>query len=284
MNLLDKRLLDILLHETYCPTNIEPVLSRAFAALNNTPELVPVKATAPDRRRWYSAIVTIIAASVVICMLAVWPGESSATEVLRQVIAGTEARVDREYHLEVTGRVKIKGVLWVNGGDRFTLQLPAIIPALDQNVWVGSNGTDFWFVPAFGPVLVHRQADWLLAQLQRQSQVALPLLHLSTVTRRLKSRYTTPRLMHEVSGMKHVVTEQKLPATDLLPARVVILARDGIIQQLDLHWNAKQAGEEPFQMKLTLHQQTAIPRVWYEHSAHHDANRLVLPVKKDEEP
>lgn len=284
MNPLDERFLDELLRETYHPTNIEPVLARAYATLNSASEIVPTHTASPVRRRYLSAVVTIMAASIVICLLAVWPNESSATEALREVIAGAEARVDREYHIETTGRVKLKAVLWVNGGDRFTLRLPALLPALDQHVWVGCNGTDFWIVPALGPVLVNRQADWLMAQLQRQQQVALPLLHLSAVTRRLESRYTTPRLVHDMPGLKHLVMEQKTPTTDILPARVEIIAKSGIIQQLLLHWNPKQPGEEPFDMKLTLHQQTARPGDWYEHGAHHAANRLVLPAQEDDQP
>ncbi|HQR09595.1 MAG TPA: hypothetical protein PLN21_22425 [Gemmatales bacterium] len=295
MNPLDERFLDELLRETYHPTNIEPVIQKALAqcdhlggrgsrrAVNET-EIIPTKIASSVRRRWMSAIVTIIAASIVICLLAVLPSESSATETLREVIAGTEARVDREYHIETTGRVKLKAVLWVNGGDRFTLRLPALIPALDQYVWVGSNGTDFWIAPALGPVLINRQADWLLAQLQRQQQLVLPLLHLSTVTRRLESRYTTPRLVNDMPGMKHLVTEQKTPTTDFLPARVEIIARSGIIQELLLHWNPKHPGEEPFDMKLTLHQQNPMPGDWYEHNAHHAANRLVLPAQEDNKP
>ncbi|MFT3880143.1 MAG: hypothetical protein QM703_10845 [Gemmatales bacterium] len=295
MNPLDERFIDELLRETYHPTKIEPVLQKALAqceepggrgsrrAVDET-VIIPTTVASPVRRRWLSAIVTIIAASIVICMLTVWPNESSATEILREVIANTEVRVDREYHIETTGRVKLKGVLWVNGGDRFTLRVPAIIPALDQYVWVGSNGTDFWIAPALGPVLVNRQADWLLAQLQRQQQLALPLLHLSTVTRRLESRYTTPRLVNDVPGMKHLVTEQKTPTTDFLPARVEIIAKSGIIQQLLLHWNLKQPGDEPFDMKLTLHQQNPMAGDWYEHSAHHAANRLVLPAQEDNRP
>lgn len=295
MNPLDERFLDELLREAYHPANIEPVLMKALAQCENVgerdfsravveKEITPSRIASPVRRRWLSAIGTIIAVSIVICLLAVWPSESSATEILREVIAGTEARVDREYRIETSGRVKLKAVLWVNGGDRFALRLPALIPALDQHVWVGCNGTDFWIVPALGPVLVNRQADWLLAQLQRQQQFALPLLHLSAVTRRLETRYTTPRLLNDVPGMKHLVTEQKTPTTEFLPARVEIIAKAGIIQQLLLHWNAKQPGDEPFDMKLTLHQQNAMPGDWYEHSAHHAANRLVLPAQEDDRP
>jgi len=280
----DELFLDVLLHETYHPTDLEPILNRAFADLSATPEIVPHHAAQPARRQWLSAIITIIAASIVISVLAIWPTESSATELLHEVVANTEARVDREYRIETTGRVKLKAVLWVNGGDRFVLRLPALIPALDQYVYVGCNSTDCWIVPALGPVLVHRQADWLLAQLQRQQHVALPFLHLSAVTRRLESRYTTPRLIDDAPGMKHLVTEQKSPASELLPARVEIFAKSGIIEKLQLHWNPKQPGDEPFDMTLTLNQQTTMPGDWYEHSAHHANTRRVLPVQEDDAP
>lgn len=282
MNPVEERFLESLLEEAYHPTDVEPILSRALACINDRPQVVPVQSTPYARRQWFSAIGTIIAACLVICLLAVWPSESSATEVLQEVIANTEARVDREYRIETTGRVKLKATLWVNGGDRFVLRLPAIVPVIDYYVWVGCNGADFWIVPAVGPVLVNRQADWLLAQLQRHHQVALPLLHLSAVTRRLESRYTAPRLVNDIPGMKHLVIEQKQPGSELLPVRVEIIAQAGIIQSLLLHWDPKHSGEEPFDMTLTLVQQTTKPGDWYEHAAHHAATRRVLPAQEDD--
>lgn len=283
----DERFLDALLHETYHPTNVEPILARVFTQLQEPVEVfatVPIQSARSVRRQWASAIFTIMAAVLVIGVLAMWPTESSATEILSEVIANVETPVDREYAIETNTRVKLKAVLWVNGGDRFVLRLKAILPLGDEYVWVGCNGSEFWIVPAIGPVLVDRRPDWLLAQLQRRHHVALPLLQLSAVTRRLESRYTTPTLLSDVTDMKHLITEQKSPTSELLPQRVEIYAKSHIIHKLELFWKENPLNKTPLQMTLALQQQTRMPDDWYDHAGHHTTSRRVLPAQENDVP
>lgn len=287
MTIGDERFLDVLLHETYHPTDVDPILARLFSRLQDQPEVlvkVPHQKQRPIRRQWASAIFVIMASVLMIGFLAMWPAESNATEILHEVIASTETNVDRQYSIETTGRLKLNAMLWVQGGDRFVLRLRALLPVGDEYVWVGSNGSEFWLVPALGPVLKGRHPDWLLAQLQGRHQLSLPILQLSTVTRRLESRYTTPELINDTSDMKHLVTEQKSPATEWLPHRVEIFSKSRIINKLQLLWKVKPGGDAPFQMNLALQQQTTMPADWYEHSAHHAASRRVLSAQENDSP
>ena len=283
MNSHEERLLEELLREAYHPTEVDALITQALArceegAGREGVEMVPVSLPARGRRGWVSAVTTMVA--LVIVLLTIWPSTTTATEILHEVVASAEAPVDREYQLELSGRVKLSGVLWVWGGDQFVLRLPAVIQAHDQYIWLGSNGSDFWIVPALGPVIVTRQADWLLRQLRDRHQMSLPILHLSTVTRRLETRYTTPRLVNDAPGLKHLATEQKLSDSIMLPDRVDLYARDKVIALLHLHWNARHGGDEPLDMKLTLNPSKPPAAGWYEHSAHHAAGRIVLPAEE----
>lgn len=279
---VDDHFLEALLHEAYHPTPIEGIVEKVMSQLDAPAVIQPaVQHQRRDRTGWYSAIFTMLAGVILLSLLAVWPAETSASETLRQVIAAAEVHDDREYDITTQGRINISAKLWVQGGDRFVLRLPAIVPGRDNFVWLGSNGNDFWFIPALGPVVVQRDPEWLHRLLEQQQQLSLPILHVSTITRRLQSRYNTPQLIPDAPGLVHLQSEQQAPVTRSLPHRVDIFARNNIIEKLLLHWNETTNSNQPFDMTLTLNPTSTLPVNWYDHAAHHVAALRVVPAQEE---
>jgi hypothetical protein len=226
-----------------------------------------------------AAWITILAAVLVLGLWGLLPHESTASEILQEVIIKAEASGDREYRIELAGHPRLEGRLWVNGGDRFLLRLTPLLPLGDKYVWLGGNGTEYWFVPVIGPVVVGKKAEWLRELIQRRQSVELPLMHLSSVTRRLTTRYLPPELVgRDGRGIDTLVARQREPSADWLPERVEIRAdrKTHVIEQLDLQWAAGKDLGQPFGMRFVLQGEASMPGNWYEHAAHHEADRRII--------
>lgn len=289
MNSLDDRFMEVLLRETYCPSDVEDILKRVMSTVE-TPSISPAEISAysvpaaTTRRQWTSAIFSLVTVVIVISILAMWPHESSATEILKKVVAEVEMPISREYLVEVQGRLQLQAVLWVQGGDRFVIRMPSLVPAANPYLWIGCNGKEFWIIPAVGPVLVDRRPDWLLQYLHHQMKIPLPFLHVSSVTRRLNSRYNPPDLLIDESGIQRVIIDKKSSSPVVLPDRVEIDAQHHIIRKMELRWTSIQSGEKANQMSFTLQSSSTISADWFEHAAHHAATRRVVSAQENVTP
>ncbi len=279
---LNDRFLDALLEEVYHSRPVDEVLKKVASKLDAV--VTPVAAKPRSvRRPWVAAIITTTAILCLIISLAIMPQQASATETLRAVVAQVEAPEDRVYDVVTNGRIKITARLWVRGGDSFVLRLPSLIPNHEPYVWVGHHQGNNWLIPAIGPVLVRRKSDpeFLVEQLQKR-QLSLPILHLSTVTRRLQTRYQPPVMLPDLPGLTHLQAKQQEPAQAMLPDIVDIVARQNIIQTLQLQWKATDSFPEPFTMTLTLIPQMAVPNNWFDHTTHHAETRRVLQFEENQ--
>jgi hypothetical protein len=267
--------MDALLTELYQAPPLEPVLNRVQAAIQPV-EPVTVKVVS-HRRPWYSAI-TVLAATVMICLFALWPGETQATELLQRVVNRAEALEIREYDVTVQGKSTLQARLWVQGGDRFVLRLPALLPQHDAFTWVGSNGQQSWFVPAAGPVLTFQKPEELQDLLQQRAE-AMPILRVATVTRRLQKHYQPPQVVKRDGKTVLLRLVQPNPGSVLLPVQVEIEASDAIIEKLTLQWTAVRSGEAKT-MTFTLRPPATVAANWFDHAAHHAESRRVFPPEK----
>lgn len=271
---LDDRFMDALLLELYQHQPLEPILRRVQHQLRR---VEPARLRAQSRRRpWYSAI-TVLASLLVICLFAMWPTAGQATELLQRVVAQAEVMENREYEVSVEGRVTLKARLWVQGGDRFVLRLPALIPQQDAYTWVGCNGQQGWFVPATGPVLILNKPEKLQA-LVEQRFGSLPILHVSTLTRRLKEGYEVPVIENRQGSCVKMRLMAKSNAPMLWPRVVELTAQDAVIETLTLRW-APAASNERKTMTFQLQQPGSVAANWYDHAAHHTDARRVFPLE-----
>lgn len=279
---LNDRFLDALLEEVYHPRQVDDLLKNVAARLDATVTPVTDKPRS-SRRSWVAAICSTAVLLCLIVSLAIIPQHASATETLRQVVAQAEATEDRVYDIATAGHIKITARLWVRGGDSFVLRLPSLIPNHEPYVWAGHHQGDSWLIPAIGPVLVRRKSspEFLVAQLHKR-QLSLPILHLSTVTRRLQSRYLAPVMLQDKPGFVQLQSRQQQPAQPFLPDIVDIVARQKVIHTLQFKWNATPGSPEPFTMTLMLDPQIKVPGNWFDHSAHHAVSRRVLHFEENQ--
>jgi hypothetical protein len=241
---------------------------------------------APRRRR--TVLLTALALSVgaFVATIPFWPAHrgEAANRVLEQAVAAAEDPVDRQYQVTGTGR---NGPwswtldLYVRGGDRFALRAPA---PLGTELWCGSDGSEFWFVPVVNPVLVGPEPD-VLKQWYERGGPELPVMQLSTILRRLEERYAL-----EVNSGEGGRTELRGVLRErgsLFPeqVRVVLDETSGIAEQVTLAWPSR-SGEDPGPRELVFTLVEASPRSddWYQHAGHHGPNRTVLDLGAMEAP
>lgn len=251
----------------------------------------PAPGTPAKRRSWWTP--AVVAAAVVVATLIIrWPHERLPTALAAVETSLQEARSspDRLYNIEAVvmpplgGEPRqVKARLWVRGDTHYVLRHEGWLGGLS----LGSNGREHWVVPPIGPVLVSQDPGFLQSRLLN-SPLAIPFVQVTSMLESLKGRYEltlgpevelpdingsgTVRCTH-VIGRKRPDSPLNLPDTmELWTTR-----RTNTVYRLVARWQADAQQPGPREIRLQgVALPEALPANWYEHAAHHAADRPVL--------
>lgn len=212
-----------------------------------------------------------------------------ADAVLAQARRAAGEERDRTYDVIDTwgepGRSERTAVLQVRGG-RFVFRA---LSSPWEGTLVGGDGRRNWMVPPTGAVRVAEAPDGFLRlvrgaalpdragdlRLARQRE-ALPFLNLAPLLERLARSYDLKLLPPEALGeegqlCRHVRGKRR-DGAEAGPEVVEVWVRSetGVVRRLVLHLDTRR-------LALELVSEAALPADWYEHAAHHDAERPVRP-------
>lgn len=236
-------------------------------------------------RRW-SAFAT--AAALLLAVGFWWlssPANAAFAAVQRAQAAALEL-TDRLYRLTLEGGIVIsrraEAKLYVRGGDRFALQLPAPL----GHFWIGRDGSQVWSVPSVGPILVGEDPQRFAQWLPREA-AELPFLQVTTVLQRMADHYELegPLPAEPVCGRPvpcpHIRGRRR-EAAPLGPLTIDLWyhPQTGVAERLVLNWDNGDAEPRRPWKTLTLERQDSPPVAgdFYSHAAHHGPGRLVRRV------
>jgi hypothetical protein len=187
------------------------------------------------------------------------------------------------------GQSQRTAVLQVRG-QRFVFQA---LSSPWEGTFIGGDGRRSWMVPPTGAVRVSDEPRAFLRlvrggalpdrdgdlRLARQRE-ALPFLNLTALLERVARSYDLKLLPPEVLGEEGQLCQhvrgRRRGGEEGVPEAVEVWARSdtGVVRRLVLH-----LGEGPGARRLSLEltSEEALPGDWYEHAAHHDAERPVRP-------
>ena len=227
--------------------------------------------------RWGAPLAT--AAAVLVMATAVWfPKQAeSAMATVERAISAALVPQDRTYRVRIqpagaaSSNTPLEATLYLRGGERFVVRHPGIVSG---EMWLGTNGRKLWFVPAIGPVLEGDRLG-LLPQWHDEAGVALPYLQLATILRRLQDRYELEEVPTSESVRQHI-RGRRVSADAGWPATIDLwVDRDtGVAEELTLDWPEATVGARRVQFQLTS--QAPLGDNWYDHTAHHAADRKVF--------
>ena len=264
--------------------------------LSSAPPAEPSNDRRP--RRWNRWISWSLAASVLIVIgLAIqFVGESgNAIAAVERSLAAAKELVARHYRITVKKgngpndtRV-VTSDLYVQGANQFALRHPALIP--NRDVWLGSDGTDSWFLPAIGPVRVGDQTG-LGKWLANREQLSTPILHLETILTRLKRGYDLKQEPDATMTLddgtpvicQHVIGDLKSKGSTSAPEKIelwcdkqtgVAIRLDGIYGKPVNAWGRRKSS-------IVFVDSPKLSDEWFTPAGHHLGFRQTLSFDSDE--
>ena len=238
----------------------------------------------------------MIAASVLIALsswsLFTQPNQHAYAAISRSLQPTPEAR---EYTIGIRAKLQSgdevtkTAQLFLGKSNQFAVHRQGWLGLSD--IWVGSDGTNQWFVPRIGPALQGSErilGGWLV-----RKDATSPYLHLNTVLKRMEKNYELHMLpdtnLDAVEGDGKVVCEHihgllnaqgKSAANRTLPADIELWVdkETGIARRVILAWNreAHQAG--PIQWTIELKRYPRLSENWFEPSGHLGMGQRVLSI------
>lgn len=166
----------------------------------------------------------------------------SAHATLRKAEQAMRREVDRRYAVLVRAKSgpdtthAYEASLWVRGERRFVARHPAPL----GDLWFGSNGQEFWFQPARGPLLVRDDPEFLRQWLE-QSGAPLPILTVSAILRRADQDYDLrwlpdESLTEEPRPWKRVQAQRRRPGVLPLTIDLWVDPDSGVVRRAALKW------------------------------------------------
>jgi hypothetical protein len=241
--------------------------------------------TAPRRPRLSHGMLAAAAACVIAVLAWVFVGptyQAVAMDVLDRVEAAAKLPVDRKYEISFqfarNAETHPSATLWVRGGDKFVVRYPH--PSGNGDLWIGANGRDLWLVPAVrsAPVLAAVDSKWLQRWIEER-RLRLPFLNIESILHRLKSDYRVSLTTEVVDANTDHLSGVRSGTPRLLPQTIDVWSdrRSGTVRRLELAWRKDGRGPHWLaSMEIRLVDEQAAGDEWYEHRAHHDANRRVV--------
>ena len=242
---------------------VDAVLRR----MDDLPEEVGGGRAAP---RWALRVVRGIAAAVVLVALVLAPtllSNTASAAVERAAIAMSRS-VDLHYRIEIDtplGRT-VPGDAWFRGVDFVALRLETFAGEL----WAGEGRDSAWVVPPLRSMSVRvNERGSLREVLKIQEDMSAPLLHFASMLERLGEWCE-----FEYGPDGETIEARRIDgAPSDVPLRVRLrIAPDGIVREFHAEWTPIFG---PRAARLTWIDDAELPGSFYEHAAHHDADRGV---------
>ncbi len=239
-------------------------------------------------RRWSPLL---SAAAVLVVLSLWWLTDDSTPQAFATVARSLEEAKElgpRHYRFTSivrrrrTGEQEVVGDLYFDGGERFAMRHPGVLPV--SEFWVGSSGQEEWIVPPVGPILTG-DAGLIAKWIVEREDVTMPFLHLTTMLERLSDAYDLELLEDEtidnpldagttlrcrrVRGILHAQDRRLLPKSiDLWAGR-----ETGIAYRIVLDWGLPPEGFGRSQISIELIDEAELPTDWFEAGAHRRARR-----------
>jgi hypothetical protein len=281
--------IDALLVSATASSDHEDRIAQAMRQIDDetvvtTPSVAAVVSARKGRRssRW---IAMGIAASVLLAVFLVAqnyaPSRYAMATVDRSLNVAAE-RLTRKYQLQIDYRdvdgknLQVDSDLYVQGTDRFALRHPGLLPG--TSFWLGQDGSEAWFVPAFGAV--RRGNNTLLSRwLRSHRELDTPYLHLTTLLSRMSRGYRLKTLPNEdittpdgkTFACRRISAELNVTHKPNLPDVIELWAsRDsGMAVRLVAQWNLspKQSGRERLVLEFES-EEPVLADSWFTAEAH----------------
>jgi hypothetical protein len=297
---LDQIWLDSLLQESLRPEQdrnrqrIESLFSKADFERNEFHSVVIHKFS--SLVRW---LPHVIAASILIA-LGSWPLFSSSSQkayaAVDRSLRATPAA--REYSIRIL-RNNLSGDeltrtahLYIDKNNRFAVRRQSWLGSSD--IWIGSDGTNQWFVPRVGPAFKGSErivGGWLM-----RKDSTSPYLHLNTALQRMKKDYELTMLpdagLDGVDGEGTIVCERvhgewksqvKSSSDRTLPVEIELWAdkESGIARRVVLVWNREPNQVGVTQWSIDLIGYPSLAENWFEPLGHIGVGQRIITIGKE---
>lgn len=265
-------------------------VDRVMAGLDDSRVVPSEAATQAAWRRTLAYRLASLAALVLIAVFAWGSGGADAqATVLRCLEQATQFGV-RCYHQTtvlrrpLVGEVTRESELYVDGADRFVMRRDA--PFGGGEIWLGSDGEQYWLVPPRGPVVL-KESQTLPGWFERREFSDDPPMELATMLRRLSVHYDLEQTPDESiatpagdAHCEHIVGRVQADAPLRLPATIELWADhdSGLARRMVLDWQLAPTDRGRARVTIELAPTPELPDDWFEYSGHTDRQ----PVRRDD--
>ena len=297
---LDQLWLDSLLQESLCPgrdrdqKRIESLFTKPDFELHETHSAVVQKSG--SLVRWLS---WGIAASVLIAVGS-WSLFSSSNQRAYAAVAKSlrATPAAREYLIRISANslagdeVTKTAQLYIDKNDRFAVRRQGWLGLSD--IWIGSDGTNRWFVPRIGPAF--QGSDKLLGGWLMRKDSTSPYLHLNTALKRMEKDYDLKMLPEMewdgVGGEGRILCERvhgawngqrKSASNRTLPAEIDLWVDkdNGIARRVVLVWNREPNQGGVTQWTMDLIGYPSLADNWFAAGGHVGAGQRIIAIGKE---
>lgn len=296
-NLADQLWLSSLLAQVLRPAEAshrEQLIQRVMNSIQVDAVPTVLKANAVPsmpRRSWLATAASLVALLLVgLYLFGPQAGPKTALAAVEHSLQAAAEDVDRQYVIETAradNSTRPPILLTVRGAKQFVWE--RAVP--HGKILVGSNGKEFWMVPVLGPVLVASEGSEL-EQMLSQGQGSMPILNVSSALEWMRDRYDLELLPNEdvpesetsaaSISCVHYRGRLRVRSDWFLPETMEIWSHreTGVVQRAVMTWPALlPSGVRSAELRLKLPPEV-LPADWYDHTAHHDARRMVLTPPK----
>lgn len=250
---------------------------RELTVVANEPRPAASALAPISRRKWL--VSSSAAAAAGLAGGAAWLWSTGSARVARAAVQriARDARIPNDRQYRVTTAVnhahgeqrRFESQLFVRGGEKFALCHPGLL----GEVWVGSNGSQGWFVPAIGPVIITDEPRYP-ARWAREEGVALPDLQLAGLLDLMAERFKLSLLPNEPLPTRPELPCQRISgwcdARDGGPSQIELWAHPvtGVAERLVLVWLRSPNEAGLTRIELDLLAEAPLADAWYEAQTH----------------
>ena len=248
-------------------------------------------ASVSSRRLWRWVPIPLAAGLLVAVLFLTQPGGSknAAQAALDRTIAAEQKPEAREYAVTIVARRsagstrKSRHRLFVKQRD-FAISRSRLFGS--GEVWMGGSGDTRWLVPGIGPVLVGGR-DLLRKQLPGKQIVETPFMSVARILERTRRFYdlahqpqVSLRMGDRLITCQHIVGTRIQTNQTTIPQQVEVWAdvNTGFAQRVRLSWKGDDKSRW-LEATAELVGTPSLPADFFEHTAHHDADRRVIQKK-----